>query len=136
MLDPSGIGNDRGSAPVKVLIIEDNRDGADSLRDALALFGHQVAVAYDGAEGLSVALSFTPDVVICDIGLPDFDGYQVARTLRSHGEMCRATLVALTGYGLPEDQRHAKEAGFDAHMTKPADLDLLRSLLSRVQVRQ
>jgi CheY-like chemotaxis protein len=134
MLDPSEIANGGELAAVKVLIIEDNRDGADSLRDALALFGHRVAVAYDGAEGLSIAQSFAPDVVICDIGLPDFDGYHVARTLRTQRALCRATLVALTGYGLPEDRMTAKEAGFDAHMTKPADLEQLQSLLSRVQL--
>lgn len=133
MPDPDGLAEHSSPDPaIKVLIIEDNRDGADSLRDVLAIYGYRVEVAYDGSDGLARALDFAPDVVICDVGLPDLDGYQVARALRSHRDLGRATLVALTGYGQPEDQRSAFEAGFNAHMTKPADLESLQRLLAEV----
>jgi two-component system CheB/CheR fusion protein len=115
----------------RCLIIEDNRDAADSLRLLLELSGHEVDVAYHGLEGVEKARSFQPEVVLCDIGLPDgMDGYAVARALRADSELGPVRLIALTGYGQAEDQRRALEAGFDAHLTKPADPDGLRRLLS------
>jgi CheY-like chemotaxis protein len=110
------------AAPRRVLVIEDNADSFETLREILELSGHEVEGARDGAEGLERARSFLPDVVLCDIGLPVMDGYEVARTIRADATLGRTTLVALTGYALPEDQRRAAEAGFDRHLAKPASL--------------
>jgi PAS domain S-box-containing protein len=113
----------------RVLVIEDNLDAAESLREALAVDGHEVAVAYDGAEGVEKARSLGPEVVLCDIGLPGMDGYAVARALRADAATRDVTLVALTGYALPQDEQRAHEAGFDRHLAKPPDLDELQRIL-------
>jgi len=118
------------ACPRRVLIIEDGVDAAESLRLALELEGHEVAVAYDGPSGVERARELTPDVVLCDIGLPEMDGFQVARAIRNEPALRETFLVALTGYALPEDQRHASEAGFDAHLTKPATILQVQELLA------
>jgi CheY-like chemotaxis protein len=116
--------------PRVILLIEDNVDGAQSLAEVLALHGHRVRVARDGRSGIELARELQPDVVLCDIGLPDLDGYEVARALRSE-EAFRATrLVALSGYAQPEDRQRAREAGFDSHLPKPADLQQLMDALA------
>ncbi len=115
----------------RVLVIEDNVDGADTLRDALELGDHTVEVAYSGAEGIEKARTFKPDVVLCDIGLPGMDGYEVARTMRADPELGGVSLVALTGYALPEDVAKAKAAGFAAHLAKPPTLEKLEELLEQ-----
>ena len=98
--------------------------------------GHQVAVAYDGDAGLAKAREFRPEIVLCDIGLPGvMDGYAVARALRKEPATASAYLVALTGYAQPEDQRRALDAGFDAHLAKPPDIEALRRLLSEATPR-
>jgi PAS domain S-box-containing protein len=102
----------------RVLVIEDNLDAAETLKEGLAMCGHEVVVAHDGLEGVAFARSFRPDVVLCDIGLPGFDGYEVARRIRADPSFS-PLLVAVTGYALPEDQRKAREAGFDRHLAKP-----------------
>ena len=117
------------AVPRRCLVIEDHTDAAESLALLLQLTGHEAEVAFDAASGIEKARSFRPDVVLCDIGLPGMDGYGVARALRADPETRSAFLIALTGYGQEEDRRRALEAGFDAHLTKPADLDALRRLL-------
>jgi CheY-like chemotaxis protein len=117
------------SLPRNILIIEDNTDSRESLARLLRLKGHTVVVAADGREGLAVALRDRPDVALVDIGLPDVDGYRLASQLRS--QLGPATfLAALTGHGQPEDRERALRAGFDAHVTKPVELDVLESLLA------
>jgi two-component system, sensor histidine kinase len=114
----------------RVLLVEDNPDGREMLRILLQAWGHRVEVAPDGLEGIRLALSWKPDAALLDIGLPGVDGYEVARQLRDTlGE--RIFLIALTAYGTAEDRRRAREAGFDVHMTKPADLTTLAALLRR-----
>jgi two-component system CheB/CheR fusion protein len=114
----------------RCLIIEDNVDAAESMSLLLQLTGHEADVAFDGAAGLEKARSFRPEVVLCDIGLPgSLDGYGVARAFRADPELRPAFLIALTGYGQEEDRRRALDAGFDTHLTKPADIDALRRLL-------
>ena len=115
-----------------ILIIEDNRDAADSLSEALSISGHRVAVAYDGETGLAKAREFQPEVVLCDIGLPEMDGYAVARAFRADDGLKRAFLVALSGYALPEDLQRAREAGFDRHLAKPPSIEKLEELLAEV----
>ena len=118
--------------PRRCLVIEDNADAAESMALLLQLSGHQTEVAFEGATGLELARRFRPEVVLCDIGLPGaLDGYAVARAFRAEPGLRRAYLIALTGYGQEEDRRRALDAGFDAHLTKPADLDELRRLLAQ-----
>ena len=117
--------------PLRILVADDNRDAADSLQRVLALYGHEVRVAYDGASAVSVGDEFRPRVAILDIGMPGTDGYDVARALRTrHGE--RVMLVALTGWGQETDRRRAAEAGFDHHLIKPIDAQTLNTLLADV----
>lgn len=119
----------RHGGPARVLIVEDNVDAADTLRTVLETIGNEVEVAYDGQSALNTARRFHPDIVLCDIGLPaGMSGYDVARELRASDET--AFLVALTGYGRPEDIRRAHEVGFDAHLTKPIAVAQIQDLLT------
>ena len=116
---------------VRVLVADDNRDAADSLQRVLALYGHDVRVAYDGAAALQVGQEFRPRVAVLDIGMPGTDGYEVARAFRKNlGDEVK--LVALTGWGQEADRRRALEAGFDHHLTKPVDPGALNELLLMV----
>jgi CheY-like chemotaxis protein len=116
----------------RILVIEDNLDTAETLQSFLEKEGSTVDVAYDGPSGLRIAHERLPEVVVCDIGLPGaMDGYAVARAVRADPRLSSARLIALTGYGQAEDQRHAMEAGFDSHVTKPPDPDRLVGLVSR-----
>ncbi|HEX6200666.1 MAG TPA: ATP-binding protein [Thermoanaerobaculia bacterium] len=115
----------------RVLVIDDHPDSAEGLRELLEIFGHEVEVARDGAGGLQAAERARPEVVICDIGLPDLDGYRVAAALREAPETAGTRLVALTGYGDDDSVRRAREAGFDHHLTKPVDPQELRHLLAQ-----
>ncbi len=117
-------------APRRVLVIEDNLDAVHSLRQVLGLGGHQIEVAYNGPEGLSKAREFKPDVVLCDIGLPEMDGYAVARAFRADEALRATRLVALTGYALPADVARAQEAGFDQHLAKPPVMEKLEEVLA------
>jgi signal transduction histidine kinase/ActR/RegA family two-component response regulator len=116
--------------PRSILVVEDNEDGRESLRMLLEALGHTVHVAGDGHAGVEKAMSLQPEIVLLDIGLPGIDGYEVARRLRSRGAGRRPFLVALTGYGGPEDRDRAFAAGFDAHVAKPVDRARLATLLS------
>ena len=118
-------------APRRVLVVDDNADGADSLALHLRLSGHEVQVAYSGPAALKVAEPFRPDVVLLDIGLPGMDGYEVARRLRQQPGLADVVLVAVTGYGTDEDRSRSQEAGFDAHLVKPVDADALPPLFVR-----
>jgi PAS domain S-box-containing protein len=120
------------AAPRRVLVIEDNVDAADSLREVLEIDEHVVEVAYTGREGIEKAQAFRPDVVLCDIGLPEMDGYEVARTLRADPELGTVGLIALSGYAQPEDVEMASEAGFDVHLAKPPSIDTLERALAEV----
>jgi two-component system CheB/CheR fusion protein len=114
----------------RVLIIEDNIDAADSLREVLAFGDHVIEVAYNGPEGLARAREFKPEVVLCDIGLPGMDGYQVARAFRADNALRGVFLVALSGYALPEDLQRAQEAGFDRHLAKPPSIEKMEEALA------
>jgi CheY-like chemotaxis protein len=117
-------------ARLRVLVIEDNTDAAQTLCDLLTLFGHDAEFARSGAAGVEVARQRLPDVVLCDIGLPEMDGYAVARQLRADPLTAPAHLIAVTGYGREADRRLATEAGFDLHLVKPVGPDVLRQLLA------
>jgi PAS domain S-box-containing protein len=115
--------------PLRILVVDDNQDAAQTLADVLGLEGHTTFVAMDGRGGLELARKQHPDVVICDIGLPDMDGHAFARAARADAELASSRLVALSGYAQPEDRQRALEAGFDEHLAKPADLDDLHRVL-------
>ncbi|MFL5370406.1 MAG: ATP-binding protein [Myxococcales bacterium] len=113
-----------------IVIIEDNEDQAIMLSELLALDGHRVEIANDGRSGVELVRRVRPQVVLCDIGLPDLDGYQVAHAIREDEALRYTRLVALSGYAQPEDRERSSAAGFDAHLAKPADRDALMALLA------
>jgi CheY-like chemotaxis protein len=117
------------SDPRRILIVEDNRDGADTLSRFLELAGHHVRIASTGPEGLRVALELHPDFILCDIGLPDLDGYHLADELRKEPATAKAHLIAITGYGSDRDRERARTHGFEHHFTKPADAEALLELI-------
>jgi CheY-like chemotaxis protein len=112
-----------------VLVVDDNRDAADSLGALLGLIGVEARVVYSGPDALAAVGEFHPAVVLLDLGMPGMDGYEVARRVRARADAGRVTLVALTGWGQDEDRRRSRAAGFDHHLTKPADVDALEALL-------
>ena len=119
----------RPRAGCRILVVDDNHDAAEATKVLLELGGHEVKMVGDGHEALASAPVFAPDVVLLDIGLPMMDGYQVAKRLREVVETQRSCLIALTGYGQPADRERARAAGFDHHLTKPADPDALLALV-------
>jgi CheY-like chemotaxis protein len=122
--------------PLRVLVVDDNHDGADSLLLILQAYGHEARAAYDGESALRLARSFRPDVVLLDIGMPGLDGYEVARRLRRDEGLHDALLVALSGWGEEEARRLSAEAGFDVYLLKPADLGQLQRLLAEAGGRR
>jgi PAS domain S-box-containing protein len=116
--------------PLRVLVVDDNRDAADSLAMLLELYGHAVETAYDGPSGVESARRARPDLVFLDIGLPGMDGYAVAARLRAAPEMTGTRIVALSGYAQEEDRQRSRAAGFDDHLVKPLDPDTLARCLS------
>src|SRR5262249_52688285 len=119
-----------GDVGRRILLVDDNRDAAESLGLLLEMMGHEVRVAHAGDEGLRALRTFDPAVVLLDIGMPDMDGYEVARRIREQEGSQRALLIAITGWGQDEDRQRAREAGFDHHLTKPVDLGELRKLVA------
>jgi signal transduction histidine kinase/CheY-like chemotaxis protein len=122
--------------PLKVLVVDDNRDAADSLGVLLDYLGYNVQVAHDGPTALQQVDLFRPALVLLDIGMPKMDGYEVARRLRAQERWRDLVVVALTGWGQEEDRLRTREAGFDHHLVKPTDLGALQSLLLEVAARQ
>jgi len=114
----------------RVLVIEDNLDAADSLKELLELWGHEVKVAYDGPAGIALAREFRPELVLCDIGLPGMSGNAVARAFRADAALETAYLVALSGYALPDDIQRATESGFRRHLAKPPSIQALEELFA------
>jgi CheY-like chemotaxis protein len=116
----------------RILIVDDNQDAASSLALLLNLAGNETQTAHDGMQAIEMAQMFHPDVVLLDISLPKLSGYDVCRHIREQPWGKKMVLVALTGWGLEEDRREPKEAGFDHHLVKPMDFDALRGLLAEV----
>jgi CheY-like chemotaxis protein/two-component sensor histidine kinase len=119
-------------AGLEVLVVDDNRDAADTLSLLLEIKGCQVATAYDGAEALAAAARRKPAAVVLDIAMPGMNGYEVAERMRGEPELAAARLIALTGFGHDEARRRVREAGIDHHLVKPVDLDHLLRLLGEV----
>jgi PAS domain S-box-containing protein len=114
----------------RLLVVDDNKDAADSLAMLLRLRGHEVRVAYDGSAALELVKGYRPDLVFLDIGMPDVDGYEVARRMRRQPGLENVRLAALTGYGQEEDRRLSREAALDHHLVKPVDPEVLEALLA------
>jgi CheY-like chemotaxis protein len=117
---------------LRVLVVDDNADAAESLASLLELSGHQTRVANDGEQALRIAHEFHPEIVFLDIGMPGKDGYEVARELRDAADTRDVVLVALTGWGAKDDRARTRHAGFDHHLTKPAGLAAVDGLLAQL----
>ncbi len=120
------------TSAVRVLVVDDNRDAADSMASLLRAMGHESRAAYSGAEGLALAREFRPQLALLDIGMPEMDGHQLARAIRAQDWGARMTLAALTGWGQLEDRERSHAAGFDAHVAKPMDGATIQRLLAKV----
>ena len=116
---------------LKILVIEDNDDSAVTLKAVLEFFGHEVSIANNGISGVETARKFEPHVIICDIGLPEMDGFAVAQELSKDSKFTRSILIALTGYGGQEDRDLALKSGFKSHLTKPVDFEILTAEIDR-----
>jgi PAS domain S-box-containing protein len=119
---------------LRILVIEDSLDTAQTMALLLRRYGHQVTTALTGLAGVEAARQERPDVILCDLGLPEMDGYEVAATLRADPELSAVRLIAISGYGQEEDRRRSEEAGFDLHLTKPVDPVELQRLLAVLKV--
>jgi CheY-like chemotaxis protein len=114
---------------LRILIVEDNPDTAKTLQVLLERHGHEARMAHTGEDGMEITHSWLPEVMLCDLGLPEMDGYEVARAVRADPRTAALRLIAISGYGQDEDRQHSEEAGYDLHLTKPIDpVDLLRLL--------
>jgi PAS domain S-box-containing protein len=127
---------ERPAPGLKVLVVDDNRDSADSASDILRLLGHEVECAYEGRSALETARRLQPDVVMLDLAMPGLDGFETRRLLQSQPGLEKAYMVAMTGFGNEDDRRRTRAAGFDAHLVKPVELDALISLLNEARGRR
>ncbi len=118
-------------AGLRVVIIDDNRDSADSLAMLLQIKRHEVCIAYHGKEGIDVVRYFPPDLILLDLALPDMDGFAVLHTLRSKRLIGRALVAAMTGFGQESNKERSARAGFDDHLVKPVDFDKLDAVIER-----
>jgi DNA-binding response OmpR family regulator len=116
---------------VRVLIVDDNRDAADLLSDFFLLHGYMTEIEYDGFAGLSAVLAFAPNVVFLDLGMPELDGFETARQIRRLTSIQQPRLVAFSAWGDEYTRAKTKEAGFDAHVVKPSDLNILLAEIER-----
>ena len=131
---PLSAGNEH-SGRVKVLVVDDNVDLVEMLSMVIEAAGHYVRKAFDGRSGISAALEYQPDLILLDVGMPDLKGTEVAKELRRHRELAGARIVALTGWGQPDDRQRTAAAGFDDHLTKPADPGQIQRILEEVATR-
>ena len=117
----------------RVLVVDDSADTVESMARLLKLHGHEVQTACDASEAIAAALSLRPEVVLLDLGLPDMDGYQVALRLRQEASFQGTVIIAVTGYGRPEDRQRSREAEIDHHLLKPVEPGVLLGLPSRTE---
>lgn len=114
---------------LRVLVVDDNRDSAETMGMLLEIEGHEILIAHDGKQAVEIALAQQPDAILLDLGLPFLNGYDACRAMRTGG-LTNTLIVAMTGYGQDEDRRLSQEAGFDAYLVKPVDLLAVRELLA------
>jgi CheY-like chemotaxis protein len=115
-----------------VLVVDDNRDFADTLARMLRSLGHEMRLEYDGLAGLAASRTFRPDIAFLDIGMPGLNGYDLARRLRAFPSTSGIVLIAVTGWGKSDDRERSREAGFDEHVVKPLEIERLQSILGRL----
>jgi len=127
-------GTGDGTAKRRLLVVDDNKDAAESMSMLLEMWGHDVAYAYDGPTALETAEQWQPEAVFLDIGLPGMDGYEVAERLRELPHAKDAVLIAITGYGQDDDRLRSRQAGIDHHLVKPVAPDALRSLIDSLKL--
>jgi CheY-like chemotaxis protein len=120
-----------GGAPLRVLVAEDNRDIANSTTALLELWGHESQMVHSGKDVVPAALIFRPDVVLLDIGLPDVDGFEVARRIRNEPTLVSVRVIAMTGYGQDRDRDRTRETGFNAHLVKPVQAQVLKAMIEQ-----
>jgi CheY-like chemotaxis protein len=120
----------------RILLVDDNRDAANSLGTLLKFLGADVKIAYDGQSALESLRICRPSVILLDIGMPGLDGYEVARRIRQDAEFSHLVLIALTGWGQEQDRRRTRDAGFDHHLVKPVELGALHGLLASLENQQ
>ena len=113
----------------RILVVDDSKDGADSLSVVLQMMGAEARAVYDGASALAVMKTFAPTTVLLDIGMPEMDGHEVARRIRADPELAEVRLIALTGWGAESDRRRTQDSGFDEHWVKPVEPDKLMALV-------
>ncbi|HEY1889851.1 MAG TPA: response regulator [Steroidobacteraceae bacterium] len=118
----------------RLLVVDDNKDAAESMSMLLEMWGHEVVFAYDGPSAIETAEQWRPEAVFLDIGLPRMDGYQVAERLRELPQAKDAVLIAITGYGQADDRMRSQRAGIDHHLVKPVAPDALRNLIDSLQL--
>jgi len=121
-----------GEAKARVLVVDDNRDFADTLSRMLRSLGHEVRVEYDGLAGLAAARTFRPDIAFLDIGMPGLNGHDLARRLRAFPSTSGIVLIAVTGWGKTGDRELSRDAGFDEHVVKPLEIERLQAILGRL----
>jgi CheY-like chemotaxis protein len=117
------------AVPKRILVVDDNRDAAESLTVVLKLYGHETHAVYNGDDAMERAAALHPDIILLDLGLPRMSGYDLARQIRSSEWGKQARLIAVTGWGQEDDIRRSHEAGFDHHLVKPVDFQALEKLL-------
>jgi DNA-binding response OmpR family regulator len=133
---PSTSGAETGGSPVaavrslRVLIVDDNRDAAESLAMAMRRWKHQVRVVHNGNDAIALASTFRPEVLLLDIGLPGKNGFEVAQEVRASESGAKSTIVAITGYGSSDDRTRSRSAGIDQHLVKPVSLSTLAEILA------
>lgn len=115
---------------LKILMIDDNQDFAEIMCELMEMLGHEASFATKGSEGIVKAKQFQPDVIICDIGLPEMNGYEVAQLIRSDHGLKDIFLIALSGYTSQDDHARSMAAGFDRHLAKPVDIDIIENILA------
>lgn len=116
-------------SPERILVVDDSKDGADSLSVVLQMMGAESRAVYDGPSALATIRTFAPTTVLLDIGMPDMDGYEVARQIRADPGLATVRLIALTGWGAEGDRRRTRESGFDEHWVKPVEPEKLMALV-------
>jgi len=122
------------SGPHRVLLVDDNVDTADTVAELARVWGHEVVVAHDGRTAIELVSRFRPDIAVIDIGLPEMNGYELARRLRRMPGMNHLPLVAMTGYGRDEDRKESEQAGFNLHLVKPVDATRLVHLFATLDL--
>ena len=120
---------------LKILVVDDNRDAAESLSTLLQLKGHEVRRAYDGENALQLAEEYRPQLVLLDLGMPKMNGYEACRRIRGHAWGAQMTLIAVTGWGQEDDRRKSSDAGFDGHLVKPVEPATLEELSMHLHAR-